>query len=96
MTRGQFTSVIFGVVRDDYGDPVSEARVSFLAGPVPLPDIAALTDIDGTFALSAPAAGEYVIAVNIEQFVRKELKITLESNEEKHIAINLSRTKKAN
>lgn len=89
-------SVIFGVVRDDNGNPVSEARVSFLAGPVPLPDIAAFTDIDGSFALSAPGAGEYVIAVNIEQFVRKELKITLESNEEKHVAINLSRTKKAN
>ena len=96
MTRGQITSVIFGVVRDDNGNPVAEARVSFLAGPVPLPDIAALTDIDGSFALSAPGAGEYVIAVNIEQFVRKELKITLESNKEKHVAINLSRTKKTN
>jgi len=41
-------------------------------------------------------AGEYVIAVDIEQFVRKELKITFESNEDKHIAINLSKTKKAN
>ena len=71
-------------------------RVSFLAGPVPLPDIAALTDIDGTFALSAPVVGEYVIAVDIEQFVRKGVKITLESNEDKHIAISLSRTKKAN
>lgn len=88
-------SVIFGVVRDDTGNPVPHARVSFLAGPVPLPDIAALTELDGTFALSAPVAGEYVIAVDIEQFVRKELKITLESNEEKHIAVSLSRTKKA-
>lgn len=96
MKGEQITSLIFGVVRDDNGNPVSEARVSFLAGPVPLPDIAALTDIDGTFALSTPAAGEYVIAVNMEGFVRKELKITLESNEEKHFAINLSRTKKAN
>lgn len=61
-----------------------------------LPDIASLTDIDGSFALSAPGAGEYVIAVNLEQFVRKELKITVESHEDKHVAINLSRSKRAN
>lgn len=89
-------SVIFGVVRDDTGNPVRHAIISFLAGPVPLPDIAALTELDGTFAISAPVAGEYVIAVDIEQFVRKEIKITLESDEEKHIVISLSRTKKAN
>lgn len=93
MTSGWITSVIFGVIKDDNGNPVPEARVSFLDGPVPLPDIAALTDINGTFALSTPSAGEYVIAVNTEQFVRKELKIRLESNEEKHVAINLSRIK---
>lgn len=88
---------MFGVVRDDTGNPVPEARVSFfLDAPVLLLDIAALTDIDGTFTLSAPIAGEYVLAVDMEQFVRKELKITLKSNEEKHVAINLSRTKKAN
>lgn len=63
---------------------------------MPLPDIAALTDINGTFALSTRGAGEYVIAVNAEQFAIKELKITVESHEDKHVAINLSRTKNAN
>jgi hypothetical protein len=75
---------------------VPQARVSFLAGPVPLPDVAALTDNDGTFALTAPVAGEYVIAVDTEQFFRKVTKITVESNEDKHISISLSTTKDAN
>jgi hypothetical protein len=89
-------SVISGIVRGDNGNPVAQARVSFLAGPVPLTDIAALTDIDGTFSLSAPVAGEYVVEVVIEQFVRKELKITIAPNEHKSVVINLSRAKDAN
>ena len=38
-------------------------RSSFAAGPVDLPDIAALTGPDGTFVLSAPMPGEYEVAV---------------------------------
>lgn len=75
---------------------MGQARVSFIAGPVPLPDIAALTDIDGTFSLSAPVAGEYDIEVDMEQFVRKRLKITIALNEDKHVVINLSRTNNRN
>jgi hypothetical protein len=95
LTRGLITSIIFGVVRDDRGNPIPEARVSFLEGPVPLPDVAALTDIDGFFALSAPIAGEYIIAVNVEQFEKKELKIILKPNEKKDVEIKLFRTSKA-
>ena len=50
---------IAGVVVDAEGNPVEEARVYFVEGPVPLPDIAALTDKSGRFALSAPASGTY-------------------------------------
>ena len=37
-------TTIAGVVVDPRGNPVEEARVYFVEGPVPLPDIAALTD----------------------------------------------------
>lgn len=46
--------------------PVSEARVLFTSAPVPLPDIAALTDSDGRFSLHAPSPGEYVLACHAE------------------------------
>ena len=59
-------SVIAGVVVDARGNPVEEARVYFVEGPVPLPDIAALTDSDGRFALSAPVSGTYQLGVASE------------------------------
>ncbi|MBF6049385.1 hypothetical protein GO001_30055 [Streptomyces sp. NRRL B-1677] len=54
--------VIRGTVRDAAGAPVAGARVAFTDGPVPLPDVAAVTDGEGRFALTAPAAGTYTLA----------------------------------
>jgi hypothetical protein len=54
--------VIRGVVVDAGGRPIAGARVSFRSGPGPLPDIAALTARDGSFAVTAPAAGTYELA----------------------------------
>ncbi|PSJ24249.1 hypothetical protein B7P34_34430 [Streptosporangium nondiastaticum] len=54
--------VIRGTVRDAAGAPVAGARVAFADGPVPLPDVAAVTDGEGRFALTAPAAGTYTLA----------------------------------
>jgi hypothetical protein len=56
-------TMVAGVVLDSAGGPVAEARVFFTSGPVPLPDIVALTDGDGRFALSAPVPGTYDIEV---------------------------------
>ncbi len=85
----QSTSVIFGVVKDRSGNPVSQARVSFSSGPVPLPDIAALTDVNGIFTLSAPAAGSYTIEVISDQFAPMKTDITVVSGQEEHIEIRL-------
>jgi hypothetical protein len=82
-------STIAGVVVDARGNPVEEARVYFVEGPLPLPDIAALTDSSGRFALSAPVPGIYLIGVASEGFaglvqetttveVREERSIDLE------------------
>ncbi len=53
--------VIHGIVRDQHGAPLAEARVYFAGGPVPLPDVAAMTDATGTFQLTAPVPGTYSI-----------------------------------
>lgn len=52
---------ITGVVRDASGTPVTGAHVLFTSGPRPLPDIAALTDTEGRFSLTAPTAGDYTL-----------------------------------
>ena len=53
---------ISGSVIDAQGAPVDGARDFFTAGPVPLPDIAAVTGADGRFELTAPAPGDYTVA----------------------------------
>ena len=59
-------SEITGAVVDAEGRRVAEARVYFIEGPVPLPDISALTDANGRFSLSAPAPGTYRLGVSAE------------------------------
>jgi hypothetical protein len=59
--------VIRGVVVAAGGRPVAGARVFFRSGPGLLPDIAALTGGDGTFALTAPAAGTYEVAAAADE-----------------------------
>ena len=46
--------------------PVIEARVFFGTAPVPMPDIATLTDEDGRFSLYAPAPGNYEIVCHAD------------------------------
>jgi hypothetical protein len=80
MTRSP--SVIFGVVRSPDGKPVSNARVYFTAGPVSLPDIAALTDSSGAFSLTAPAPGEYMIESAADKFGTRSAKIKVKGGEQ--------------
>ena len=57
---------ITGVVVDAEDNPVEEARVVFVEESVPLPDIAALTNSNGHFALSAPTLGTYQLGIASE------------------------------
>ncbi len=50
------------------GTPIGEARVFFTESPVPLPDIAALTDDDGRFSLFAPSPGRYQLVCQADGF----------------------------
>ncbi|MET9297264.1 carboxypeptidase-like regulatory domain-containing protein [Streptomyces sp. NPDC003077] len=60
-------AVIAGVVVDADGVPVPDARVYVTDGPGPVPDVAALTDPDGRFALSAGADGAYTVECRSER-----------------------------
>ncbi|HEY6878154.1 MAG TPA: hypothetical protein VI299_09040 [Polyangiales bacterium] len=54
--------VLTGKVVSRQGSPVPDARVFFVDGPGPFPEIAALSDAAGLFSLSAPQDGLYVVA----------------------------------
>ena len=55
---------IHGTVLDAAGRPVARARVYFVKAPVSVPDVAALSDDQGRFTLSAPEAGAYEIGAS--------------------------------
>jgi hypothetical protein len=61
-------SVISGIVRSGTGQPVAGARVFIVSSPVPVPDVALLTDSNGRFSLTAPAPGAYVIGCSSDKF----------------------------
>jgi hypothetical protein len=87
----QPTGVIFGIVKDRNGNPVARARVSFSAGPVFFPDIAALTDDKGAFALSAPVAGKYTIDVVTEEFALQKTDVAVAVGQKERIEIILGK-----
>ena len=60
--------VVAGVVRGPGGAQLPLARVFIARGPVPVPDVAALTDAEGRFTLSLPATGSYEVACVAEGY----------------------------
>ncbi len=82
--------LISGVVRDDAGEPVAEARVYFTAAPVSLPDIAALTDARGEFSLSVPVAGTYGLEANANHLGRASATIRAEAEPDATTRITLT------
>ena len=66
---------IRGTVTGPGGAKVAEASVYFLEGPVPLQDIAQLTDAEGRFQLTAPAPGTYRIGVRAPGFEPAEVTV---------------------
>jgi carboxypeptidase family protein len=85
----QLPSVISGVVRSPDGKPVANARVYLTAGPVPLPDIAAITDKNGTFSLTAPAPGEYVVETTADEFGTRSSKVKVKGGEQVRLDLKL-------
>lgn len=60
-SSGEAPGVITGTVTDAEGSPLADIAVSLREAPVPVPDIAALTGQDGSFALAAPSTGRYTV-----------------------------------
>src|SRR5688572_24244841 len=59
---------IRGRVLDPQDQPVVEAAVYLVSAPVPMPDIAQLTDEEGRFAFAAPSPGPYTIGVHSDRW----------------------------
>jgi len=64
--------------------------VFFTEGPVPLPDIAMLTDERGEFSLSAPAAGTYRIKCVVEGNEPVEVESVVRAGTRQELEIRLT------
>ena len=58
--------LILGRIVDAGGNPVADARIAFSRAPVPVPDIAMLSDASGQFTLSVPVNGAYELTVTAD------------------------------
>ena len=84
-------SVISGVVCNPNGQPVEDARVYFIAGPVPLSDMASLTDSKGKFTLSAPVTGIYKIECYADGFDSTSVSVEVRKDEDAQVEIRLKK-----
>jgi hypothetical protein len=82
--------LISGVVLGPDGTPAPLARVYFVSGPRPLPDIAALTGPDGSFGLSVPQPGTYVLECSLDGFAPKQVIVEVAGQQQVNLRIMLS------
>ena len=85
---------ITGLVLDTRGNPIEGARVYFVEGPVPLPDIAALTESSGHFTLFVPIPGTYQLGVSFEGsagFIQKTIRVDVREEHRAALEVRLDR-----
>jgi hypothetical protein len=90
-TKMANTSIISATVLDSKGEPVADARAYFIDGPVPLADVATLTDDSGNFSLTAPAAGTYQIECSAEGFATATVTISVSNGQDVQVEIRLGK-----
>jgi hypothetical protein len=69
---------------------VAGARVYFASGPGAFPDLAALTDAQGAFALGASNPGEYVIEASADAYAPGRVTVTVRDRDV-DVAVKLTR-----
>jgi carboxypeptidase family protein len=84
--------LILGTVRGPEATPLAQARAFFVAGPGPFPDIAALTNERGEFALAAPSPGTYGIQCVAEGFEPQVVSVDAEESGETRLEVSLRRS----
>ena len=59
------------------------ARVHLASGPVPVPDIAALTNAEGQFTITVPAAGTYEIVSTADGYAPASVTVEVDGGQER-------------
>ena len=83
--------LITGTVRGPNGKPISGARCFFTDGPVAFPEIAAITDDQGVFSLTAPAAGKWVVSCAADDLSAKTATVKVSGGKPARLDFQLER-----
>jgi hypothetical protein len=73
-------ATVSGVVLDSSGQAVAQARVFFSQAPGAVPDMAALSGLDGSFSLAAPHLGRYVVTCNSDTWGSTSAAVTVNTS----------------
>lgn len=76
-------------VRDRHG-PVGGASVALTGGPVPLPDVAALTEADGTFVTGVPVPGRYRIVCTLPDGRSRGVDVDVTTGSGAHVDVEVA------
>jgi hypothetical protein len=82
--------IVAGVVRGSAGDQVAQARVFIARGPVPVPDIAALTDAESRFILSFPVQGSCDVACVADGYAPSSTTIEVADDRDLRVELRLT------
>jgi hypothetical protein len=77
------------VVDANDGSPIANASVIIVDGPRPVPDIAALTDEHGSFALGVPVGGKWGLRVFDEFGSEHEVSVKVPQSKELKVALEI-------
>ncbi len=80
---------IAGAVTDEGGAPISDAVIAVTLAPVPMPDIAALTDTQGHFVMGAPEPGTYELLVNAPGYPQRRVTVEVDASTVASLSIEL-------
>ncbi len=73
-------NLVTAVIRDTLRRPVSDVRVSIESSPVPIPDIAALSDEHGEVSITVPSAGQYSFVFAAKGYVTVHTMVEVADN----------------
>jgi len=82
-------TLIRGRVLDENKRPLGGARIFITSAPVPMPDIAQLSDAQGAFSLGVPVPGTYRIGVAAQGHDRAERELTVTADSKNELEFQL-------
>jgi len=77
------------VVNAEDGSSIADASAIIVDGPAPVPDIAAVTDQNGEFALSVPTGGKWRLCIFDGSGSEQEVLVEVPQSSELEVALEI-------